>query len=97
LAKANIGAQKLVAKLKGEKASWQEKYLNLLEGNKRPREEEPDTSDAKRRSDTKSPSTSLDISSNNLFRRQIFSHIITSIFKQFFKNLNAHFKERIRE
>jgi FtsZ-binding cell division protein ZapB len=34
LAKANVGAQKLVAKLKGEKASWQEKYLNLLEGNK---------------------------------------------------------------
>jgi hypothetical protein len=67
LVKANIGAQKLVAKLKGEKASWQEKYLDLLEGNKRPREkEEPDTSDAKRRSDTKSSCTSLDITSNNL-------------------------------
>jgi hypothetical protein len=65
LAKANIGAQKLVAKLKGEKISWQEKYLNLLK-NKRPREEEPDTGDAKRRSDTKLPNTSLDTSSNNL-------------------------------
>jgi hypothetical protein len=55
-----------VAKLKGEKASWQEKYLDLLEGNKRPRDEEPDTSDAKRRSDTKASSTSLDITSNSL-------------------------------
>jgi hypothetical protein len=35
LEKANIGAQKMVARLKVEKASWQEKYLNLLEGNKR--------------------------------------------------------------
>jgi hypothetical protein len=65
LAKANIGAQKLVTKLKGEKISWQEKYLNLLK-NKRPREKEPDTGDAKRRSDTKSPNTSLDTSTNNL-------------------------------
>jgi hypothetical protein len=66
LEKTNIGAQKLVAKLKGEKASWQEKYLNLLEGNKRPRDEEPGTSDAKRCSDTKSSSTLLDNSSNTL-------------------------------
>ncbi len=66
LAKANVGAQKLVAKLKGEKASYQEKYLNLLEGNKRPRDEEPDTSDAKRRSDARSPSTSLDSASSTL-------------------------------
>ncbi len=66
LEKANIGAQKLVAKLKGEKGSWQEKYLNLLEGNKRPRDEEPGTSDAKRRLDTKSSSTSLDNASNTL-------------------------------
>jgi hypothetical protein len=65
LAKANIGAQKLLAKLKGEEISWQEKYLTLLK-NKRPREEEPDTGDAKRRSDTKSPDTSLDTSSNIL-------------------------------
>jgi len=40
LEKANLNAQKLVAKLKEEKASWQNKFLNLLEGNKRPREED---------------------------------------------------------
>jgi hypothetical protein len=65
LAKANLGARKLVIKLKEEKISWQEKYLNLLK-NKRPREEEPDAGDAKRRSDAKSPDTSLDTSSNIL-------------------------------
>jgi hypothetical protein len=66
LEKANIGAQKLVTKLKVEKASWQKKYLNLLEGNKRPREEESDTSDAKRRSESNSSSTSLNNLSNTL-------------------------------
>ncbi len=40
LEKANLDAQKLVAKLKKEKTSWQNKFLALLEGNKRPREED---------------------------------------------------------
>ncbi len=38
LEKANLNAQKLVAKLKEEKTLWQNKFLNLLEGNKRRRE-----------------------------------------------------------
>jgi hypothetical protein len=68
LAKANYGAKKLLIKLKEEKISWQEKYLNLLK-TKRPREEEPDSGDAKRRSDAKSPDTLLDTSSNILEER----------------------------
>ncbi len=68
LAKANHGAKKLLIKLKEEKISWQEKYLNLLK-TKRPREEEPDSGDAKRRPDAKSPDTLLDTSSNILEER----------------------------
>jgi hypothetical protein len=54
LEKANISAQKLVTKLKEEKTLWQNKFLNLLEGNKRPREENAETSGSKRRADPKS-------------------------------------------
>jgi hypothetical protein len=45
-----------VIKLKEEKISWQEKYLELLKS-KRHRDEEPDSSNAKRRPDAKSPTT----------------------------------------
>ena len=68
LTKANEGARSLVIKLKEEKISWQEKYLELLKS-KRPRDEEPDSSNAKRRSDAKSPTTSLDTTSNILEER----------------------------
>jgi hypothetical protein len=54
LEKANISAQKLVTKLKEEKTLWQNKFLNLLEGKKRPREENAETSGSKRRADPKS-------------------------------------------
>ncbi len=54
LEKANISAQKLVTKLKEEKTLWQNKFLNLLEGKKRPREENAEISESKRRADPKS-------------------------------------------
>ncbi len=54
LEKANISAQKLVTKLKEQKTLWQNKFINLLEGNKRPREENAETSGSKRRADPKS-------------------------------------------
>jgi hypothetical protein len=54
LEKANISAQKLVTKLKEEKTLWQNKCLNLLEGNKSPREENEEASGSKRRADPKS-------------------------------------------
>ncbi len=45
---------------------WQKKYLNLLEGNKRPRGEDTDVGDTKRRSESKSASTLEESSSNTL-------------------------------
>ncbi len=76
LEKANISAQKLVTKLKEEKTLWQNKFLNLLEGNKRPREENTETSGSKRRveprsghhSEDKTDSTSEEVSSSKLGR-----------------------------
>jgi hypothetical protein len=53
LEKANLSAQKLVARLKEEKALWQNKFLNLLDGNKRPREGDTDTNETKRRAESK--------------------------------------------
>ena len=68
LTKANQGARSLVIKLKEEKISWQEKYLELLK-TKRPRDEEPDSGNAKRRPDAKSPTISSDTTSNTLEER----------------------------
>ncbi len=65
LEKANTGAQRLVEKLEEEKA-WQNKYLSLLEGNKRPREEDPGTKEAKRRLEINSSNISMDNSSTTL-------------------------------
>jgi hypothetical protein len=65
LEKANIGAQRLVKKLEEEKA-WQNKYLSLLEGNKRPREEDRETTKARRRSEINSSKISMDNSSTTV-------------------------------
>jgi hypothetical protein len=65
LEKANIGAQRLVKKLEEEKA-WQNKYLSLLEGNKRPREEDLETTKARRRSEINSSKISMDNSSTTV-------------------------------
>ncbi len=65
LEKANIGAQRLVKKLEEEKA-WQNKYLSLLEGNKRPREEDRETTEAKRRSEINASKISMDYSSTTV-------------------------------
>jgi hypothetical protein len=64
--KTSIGAQKLVAKLKEEKALWQKKYLHLLEGSKRPREDDSVHEQVKRRSQSRSASTLEETSSCTL-------------------------------
>jgi hypothetical protein len=64
--KTSIGAQQLVAKLKEEKALWQKKYLHLLEGSKRPREDDSDHEQSKRRSQSRSVSTLEESSSSTL-------------------------------
>ena len=62
---ANIVAQRLVKKLEEEKA-WQNKYLSSLEGNKRPREGDPETTETKRRSEINSSKISMYNSSTTL-------------------------------
>ncbi len=58
LARLNKGVNDQMAKLRDEKASWQNKFLAMLEGNKRPRSDAVDSSEAKRRSSI-SNSTSI--------------------------------------
>jgi hypothetical protein len=57
-----------MAILRDEKASWQNKFLAVPEGNKRPRSEDTDSSEAKRRSgipeSISSTSSNLEITSN---------------------------------
>jgi hypothetical protein len=84
LEKANIGTQKLMSTLKEEKASWQDKYFNLLEGNKRPRDDDLELTEAKRRSEITSANTSSDNSSstpNNSFIKHIIKQFIGHIIK----------------
>ena len=52
-----------MAILRDEKTSWQNKFLAVLEGNKRPRSEDTDSSEAKRRS---SISEGISITTSNL-------------------------------
>jgi FtsZ-binding cell division protein ZapB len=49
LARLNKGVNDQMSKLREEKASWQNKFLAMLEGNKRPRSDDTDSSEAKRR------------------------------------------------
>ncbi len=58
LARLNKGVNDQMAKLRDEKASWQNKFFAMLEGNKRPRSDDTDSSEAKRRSSI-SNSTSI--------------------------------------
>ena len=62
---ANIGVQRLVKKLEEENA-WQNKYLSSLEGNKRPREGDPETTETKRSSEINSSNISMYNSSTTL-------------------------------
>jgi hypothetical protein len=62
LARLNIGVNDQMAKLRDEKTSWQNKFLAMLEGNKRPRSDDVDSSEAKRRS---SISNSISILTDN--------------------------------
>ncbi len=50
LVRLNRGVKDQMAILREEKTSWQNKFLAVLEGNKRPRSEDTDSSEAKRRS-----------------------------------------------
>ena len=43
LARLNKGVNDQMAKLREEKASWQNKFLAMLEGNKRPRSDDTDS------------------------------------------------------
>jgi hypothetical protein len=63
LVRFNKGVKDQMAILRDEKTSWQNKFLAVLEGNKRPRSEDTDSSEAKRRS---SISESISITSSNL-------------------------------
>jgi hypothetical protein len=63
LVRLNKGVKDQMAILRDEKTTWQNKFLAVLEGNKRPRSEDNDSSEAKRRSRI---SESISITSGNL-------------------------------
>ncbi len=88
--KTSTGAQKLVAKLKEEKALWQKKYLHLLEGSKRPREDDSDDGQTKRRTESRSASILEESSSSTLVvhpTEQLGENLNEQIIKK-------HFRER---
>ena len=63
LVRLNKGVKYQMAILRDEKTSWQNKFLAVLEGNKRPRGEDTDSSEAKMRSGI---SESISITTSNL-------------------------------